>query len=58
MNTHEQLIFLFNLYLKEVETFEQKKVKAAAPRARAALHELSKIAKHRRQEIQHNKREM
>jgi hypothetical protein len=58
MNTHEQLIFLFNLYLKEVETFEQKKVKAAAPRARSALHNLAKLSKQRRHEIQNAKREM
>jgi predicted secreted Zn-dependent protease len=58
MNTHEELILVFNLYLKEIKTFEEKKVKAAAPRARTALHELAKLAKQRRQEIQDVKREM
>jgi hypothetical protein len=58
MNTHEELVLAFNLYLKEIKTFDEKKVKAAAPRARAALHELSRLAKQRRQEIQDVKREM
>lgn len=58
MNTHEKLIFLFQLYLKEIENFEQKKIKAAAPRARSALHELTKLAKQRRQEIQNIKKQM
>ncbi len=48
----------FNLYLKEIKTFEEKKVKAAAPRARSALYDLANLAKQRRQEIQDQKREM
>lgn len=58
MNTHEELIMMFNLYLKEIKTFEEKKVKAAAPRARQALHDLTKLAKQRRQEIQDIKKEL
>jgi hypothetical protein len=58
MTTHEEIILYFNLYLKEMKTFEDKKIKAAAPRARTALQELIKLAKLRRQEIQDIKRTM
>jgi predicted secreted Zn-dependent protease len=58
MNTHEELVLIFNLYLKEIKMFEEKKIKAAAPRARRALQELAKLSKLRRQEIQDTKRDM
>lgn len=58
MNTHDQLILAFNLYLKEMKIFQEKKVKAAAPRARSALHELAKLCKQQRQEIQDLKKSM
>ena len=60
MNTtlHDEIVFAFNSYLKEVETFEQKGVKAAAARARRALSDLGKLTKERRKEIQEQKSEM
>lgn len=49
---HEQLKATFIMYCKEIELLEDKKVKAAAPRARRALLELAKLIKDRRKEIQ------
>lgn len=56
--THDEIVFAFNSYLKEMETFEQKGVKAAAARARKALSDLGKLTKDRRREIQEQKNEM
>tara|TARA_R100000995_G_scaffold75365_1_gene44658 strand:- start:433 stop:609 length:177 start_codon:yes stop_codon:yes gene_type:complete len=55
MTQHEQIIEAFNTYLVEAESFDTKKVKAAATRARKALGELGKLAKTRRAEIQDQK---
>lgn len=58
MTIHEEIITAFNVYIKEVETFENKGVKAAAGRARKALQELHKLTTQRRKEIQERKNEM
>ena len=55
MTTHEQIVSVFNSYIAENESFEEKNVKAAAARARKALAELGKLAKTRRAEIQDRK---
>lgn len=49
---HEQLKAAFYVYCKETELLEDKSIKAAAPRARKALHDLTKLIKERRKEIQ------
>jgi len=51
MTTHEQIVAAYEAYLAENEKFEDKKVKAAATRARSALGDLGKLAKERRKEI-------
>jgi len=57
MKMHDELVLAFHTYLKEHEQFE-KGVKAAAPRARKALHELHLLTRERRKEIQEQKSEM
>jgi hypothetical protein len=51
MTTHEQIIAAYETYIAENEKFTEKKVKAAAARARKALMEITKLAKIRRAEI-------
>lgn len=58
ISLHEQIVIAYSNYLKEVKTFEEKGVKAAAPRARSALQELNKLTTLRRREIQDQKNEM
>jgi hypothetical protein len=55
---HDEIVLAFNVYIKEVEAFENKNVKAAAARARKALGELGKLTKSRRMEIQEKKNAM
>ena len=55
---HDEIVFAFNTYMKEAETFENKNVKAAAARARKALGDLGKLTKDRRREIQERKNEL
>ncbi|MBR1937983.1 MAG: hypothetical protein IJ836_03380 [Spirochaetales bacterium] len=55
MTLHEQIVAQFETYIAESEKFENKKVKAAAARARKALSEITRLAKERRKEIQENK---
>jgi len=58
MTTHEEIVQAFNNYLFEVQSFEDKNVKAAAARARKALGDLGKLSKNRRAEIQERKNGM
>jgi len=58
MTLHEQIVLAYNNYLKEIETFEQRGVKAAAARARRSLQDLNKLTTQRRKEIQEQKNEM
>lgn len=58
MNTHEQLVDLFEKYLAENQKFTEKGVKAAAARARKALADIGKLTKERRAEIQETKNAM
>lgn len=58
LNLHEQIVIAYHNYLTEVEIFETKGIKAAAPRARKALQELNKLTTLRRSEIQNKKNEM
>lgn len=51
LNTQEELIKQFELYVAENEKFTTKGVKAAAARARKALQEVAKLVKIRRKEI-------
>ena len=55
MTTHETIVNAFTSYIEESSKFEDKGVKAAAARARAALGDLAKLAKVRRAEIQEKK---
>lgn len=55
MTLHEQIVQAYNNYITESETFNQKKVKIAATRARSALNNLGKLLKDRRKEIQEEK---
>ena len=55
MPLHEQIVESFNSYISESESFDDKGVKVAGPRARKALGELTKLAKARRAEIQDKK---
>jgi len=57
-NLHEELKAAFLNYCKEAELFEDKGIKAAAPRARKALHDMTKLIKDRRKEIQERKSAM
>ena len=56
--THEQIATAYAAYLEESAKFEEKGVKAAAARARAALGDLGKLTKVRRGEIQDKKNSM
>ena len=58
MTLHEEIVLAYQNYIKEVDAFENKGIKAAAPRARRALHDLTKLTKERRKEIQERKNEM
>lgn len=51
VNTQEELVKQFELYVAENEKFTTKGVKAAAARARKALQEVAKLVKVRRKEI-------
>lgn len=53
--THEQIVEAYETYLAEHTRFVEKKIKACAPRARKALHELVTLGKSRRKEIQAEK---
>jgi hypothetical protein len=55
MATHEDMVAAFTTYIDESQKFEDKGVKAAAARARAALGDVTKLAKVRRAEIQEKK---
>lgn len=55
VNTQEEIVKQFQLYIEENEKFTTKKVKAAAGRARKALQEVSKLVKQRRKEITEEK---
>jgi hypothetical protein len=55
VNTQEELVKQFQIYVEENEKFTTKKVKAAAGRARKALQEMSKLIKARRKEITEEK---
>jgi len=57
-DTHEQLKVAFAVYVKEIETFETKGVKAAATRARKALQDLKHLTTLRRREIQEKKNDL
>ena len=50
--THETLVSLFEIYMKDNEKFTVKGNKAAGTRARKALSEFAKLTKERRREIQ------
>ena len=58
MTIHEDILAAMATYTEESAKFEDKGVKAAAARARAALGDLAKLAKTRRAEIQTKKNEM
>jgi len=58
MTLHEEIVLAYQNYIKEIDAFENKGIKAAAPRARRALHHLTKLTKERRKEIQERKNEM
>lgn len=55
MESHEQLVGLFEEYLVENDKFSTAGNKAAGTRARKALMEISKLTKDRRKEIQEAK---
>ena len=55
MGISEELVSAFNTYLEENAKFTDKKVKAAAPRARKALRDDIRLAHERRLEIQKEK---
>ena len=48
MSSHDKLIEMMENYVAENKKFSEKKVKAAATRARAALQEIGKAVKERR----------
>ncbi len=58
MNTHEQLLKIFEDYQAENSKFSEKGVKVSAARARKALSEISNLCKVRRKEIMEEKNEM
>lgn len=58
MTTHESIVAAYATYLEESAKFEDKGVKAAAARARAALGDLAKLAKTRRAEVQEKKNQL
>ena len=51
MSAHDQLVEMMENYIAATKKFTEKKVKAAAVRARAALQEIGKAVKERRKEI-------
>jgi|TARA_R110000796_G_scaffold26624_1_gene73783 ElaB/YqjD/DUF883 family membrane-anchored ribosome-binding protein len=51
MSAHDTLVEQMENYIAENKKFSEKKVKAAATRARAALQEIGKSVKDRRKEI-------
>jgi len=51
MSAHDQLVEMMENYIAENKKFSEKKVKAAATRARDALQEIGKAVKERRKEI-------
>ena len=51
MSAHDTLVEQMEAYIAENKKFSEKKVKAAATRARAALQSISKAVKERRKEI-------
>ncbi len=55
MSNHDTLIEQMEAYIAENTKFTDKKVKAAATRARAALQEIGKAVKERRKEINKEK---
>lgn len=55
VNTQEELVKQFELYIAENERFTTKGVKASAGRARKALQEVAKLVKLRRKEITEEK---
>ena len=55
VNTQEELVKQFQIYVDENQKFTDKKVKAAAGRARKALQEVAKLVKVRRKEITEEK---
>ena len=55
MTVHEQLVGLYEEYIRENQKFTEKQVKASSGRARKALAEISKLCKERRKEIQAEK---
>ena len=55
VNTQEELVKQFQIYVDENQKFTDKKVKAAAGRARKALQEVAKLVKARRKEITEEK---
>lgn len=58
METHDQLVALFETYVQENQKFEEKGVKASSARARKALADISKLCKTRRSEIQEKRNAM
>ena len=51
MSAHDILVEQMEAYIAENKKFSEKKVKAAATRARAALQSIGKAVKERRKEI-------
>jgi ElaB/YqjD/DUF883 family membrane-anchored ribosome-binding protein len=51
MSAHDELVEQMENYIQENKKFSEKKVKAAATRARAALQAIGKAVKERRKEI-------
>ena len=51
MSAHDTLVEQMEAYIAENKKFSEKKVKAAATRARAALQAIGKAVKERRKEI-------
>ena len=51
MSAHNTLVEQMEAYIAENKKFSEKKVKAAATRARAALQTIGKAVKERRKEI-------
>jgi hypothetical protein len=56
--THNDILAAIETYVAEHAKFEEKEVKAAAARARAALGDIAKLCKLRRAEIQDKKNAM
>lgn len=58
MSLHEQIIKVYENYIKEAERFDEKGIKGASTTSRKALGELSKLIKDRRKEIQEKRNNM